>query len=86
LVFAPDTELEGARVLAERLRASVPERLRLSAEGESSLSVTLSIGVAEWERHARDVDGLVASADRAMYAAKGAGRDRVCVAEPPKRS
>jgi diguanylate cyclase (GGDEF)-like protein len=86
LVFAPDTDLEGAGVLAERLRASVPERLRLSAEADASTTVTLSIGVAEWERHAREVDGLVASADQAMYAAKRAGRDRVCVAEPPKRS
>jgi diguanylate cyclase (GGDEF)-like protein len=39
--------------------------------------VTLSVGVAQYPDHARTVDGLIRAADRALYAAKKAGRDRI---------
>jgi diguanylate cyclase (GGDEF)-like protein len=40
-------------------------------------SVTLSVGVAQYPIHARTVDSLIRAADRALYAAKKAGRDRI---------
>jgi diguanylate cyclase (GGDEF)-like protein len=44
-------------------------------QGQPLPSVTLSVGVAEYPRHAGTVDGLIRGADRALYAAKKAGRD-----------
>jgi len=42
--------------------------------------VTLSVGAAQYPVHGRTVDGLIRSADHALYAAKKAGRDRIEVA------
>lgn len=41
--------------------------------------MTASFGVASIPEHAGDADALLRAADRALYAAKKAGRDRVCV-------
>jgi diguanylate cyclase (GGDEF)-like protein len=43
--------------------------------GSAIPSVTMSIGVAEFPQHGRSVDALIRAADRALYAAKKAGRD-----------
>ncbi len=66
-VLLPDCALENAMEIAERLRTAQPEG-------------TCSIGVADWDGR-EDVAQLVARADRALYAAKAAGRDR-CFADP----
>jgi diguanylate cyclase (GGDEF)-like protein len=50
-------------------------------QGNPLPSVTLSVGVAEYPHHGRSVDGLIRSADRALYAAKKAGRNRIEVIE-----
>jgi diguanylate cyclase (GGDEF)-like protein len=44
-------------------------------QGSAMPSVTLSVGVAEFPQHGRSVDALIRAADRALYAAKKAGRD-----------
>ncbi|MBV9628598.1 MAG: diguanylate cyclase [Xanthobacteraceae bacterium] len=43
--------------------------------GSAMPSVTMSVGVAEFPQHGRSVDALIRAADRALYAAKKAGRD-----------
>jgi diguanylate cyclase (GGDEF)-like protein len=45
--------------------------------GSTLPSVTLSVGVAEYPHQGRTVDALIRGADRALYAAKKAGRDRI---------
>ncbi|HWR81602.1 MAG TPA: diguanylate cyclase, partial [Pseudomonas sp.] len=45
------------------------------------LQFTVSIGVALLEASDEGLDSLMARADRALYAAKHGGRNRVCVAE-----
>ncbi len=47
------------------------------------LTLTASIGIAEFDDALhRDVDELYCAADRAVYRAKAAGRNRVCLQEP----
>jgi diguanylate cyclase (GGDEF)-like protein len=53
---------------------------RYACRGLPLPGVTLSVGVAQYPDHARTVDGLIRAADRALYAAKKAGRDRIEVA------
>jgi diguanylate cyclase (GGDEF)-like protein len=74
LVVMPGTGLEGAGVLAERIRAAVAA---LTHEPEGHCA-TLSVGVAQWERDAANWEGLVSRADQALYQAKEEGRNRVC--------
>lgn len=76
-VLAPDTPLEGALQLAEQLRAAIA-RIELPIPG---VRLTASFGVAVLGIHASDADTLARVADRALYAAKRAGRNRVEVAE-----
>jgi len=71
LVVCPQTDLEGARALAEKLRSAYAR-----AELSGAIRKTASFGVASY--HAGDsVEALVRRADAALYAAKEAGRDRV---------
>ncbi len=77
IVILPETENTAALNIAERLRAVV-EREQLDVGGGRSVNVTVSIGLASWPAQASDAETLVAAADTAMYAAKQAGRNRVC--------
>ena len=82
LAVLPETDLAGARAMAERLRQAV-EAMRVEFEGRQ-LAATVSLGVADAlpaaHPDARDADRLVARADEALYRAKAAGRNRVEVA------
>jgi diguanylate cyclase (GGDEF)-like protein len=80
VVVARETGLAGARVLGERLRRAV-ENSR-STVGEVELRLTVSVGVAAAERlppgpGAETDRALLELADRALYLAKEAGRNRV---------
>ncbi len=70
--------LETAVEVAETLRKSI-EAQEFEHEG-NSFRVTISQGLAEWPRHGATAEALIASADRALYAAKEAGRNRICTA------
>ena len=65
-----------AVAFAERVRAAI------AAESFPWGRITVSAGVAAYEEGMGSYEILVASADRALYAAKAGGRDRVMVAEP----
>ena len=62
--------------------AAVGERLRARVAGEEfgAGRMTVSVGAAEYPTHGETPEELIASADAAMYQAKGEGRDRVVVA------
>ena len=79
-VLAPELDPAGARELAQRL-AEAARGLRVAAAGGAEIRLTVSIGVATAldppDSDPRDVDELLAAADRSLYAAKNSGRDRV---------
>lgn len=77
LVLLADAGADEALSVAEKLRRAIGEA-RVSALDRS---VTASFGVAVLPDHANDADSLMRAADRALYAAKAAGRDRVKMAE-----
>ncbi len=76
VILAPDTDAAGAATLAENLR------LALAREGVPGVDreVTASFGVAVLPDHAQTADTLLRLADRAQYAAKADGRNRVVLA------
>jgi len=78
LVLMPGTDLAGARRLAERVRWSLSSA-PLTLAGER-VRLTCSVGVAAASGRCAP-DALLAAADRALYQAKEAGRDRVMVAD-----
>jgi len=80
VVLAPDTGLEQALVLAERIRETV-ETTPLLVDGHL-LQLTVSIGAVVAAPGEHDVKGLLQRADAALYAAKRAGRNRVMAADP----
>jgi diguanylate cyclase (GGDEF)-like protein len=79
-LLASHTTLEGATALAEKLRlvVSVARFSVVTLDGPSELSITVSVGVAQFQG---DEKGLFNDADRALYRAKNAGKDCVMVAE-----
>jgi diguanylate cyclase (GGDEF)-like protein len=75
VLVLPGTDAEGAEQLAERVRATVRERVLVGPDG-SRLVVTASFGVASYPGASSPAD-LLAHADRALYEAKRNGKDRV---------
>jgi diguanylate cyclase (GGDEF)-like protein len=71
LIVMPDTGLEDATGLAERIRISVKEVLIGNA------AVTLSLGVVCSQVSDRSVDDIIRRADENLYKAKKGGRDRI---------
>jgi diguanylate cyclase (GGDEF)-like protein/PAS domain S-box-containing protein len=76
LIILPNTDLEGAMLYAERLRAAIEDT------EVNGLTVTVSIGVAGAADHSpRDAEHFISLCDAALYKAKEAGRNQVIMAE-----
>jgi diguanylate cyclase (GGDEF)-like protein len=75
MVVAPNTSQESAFAIAQRIRQSI-SAVPIRAYDEK-VPVTVSIGVASFPSGAKKPDLLIAAADKALYTAKRAGRDRV---------
>ncbi len=79
-ILFPETGLDQVRLVVERLRERLANE-RVPLDDGVVLQFTVSIGVALLEASDEGLDSLMARADRALYAAKHGGRNRVCVAE-----
>ena len=78
VILLPETNMAGAMLASERLRHKIEETSVNTPEGE--LSITVSIGLTSLERgfsETQTVDSLIGRADKALYAAKAAGRNCV---------
>ena len=75
-ILCEETDLDGALLLAERVREELSETVFQTELGK--LKVTVSLGVATFPQHARTAGTLFEITDKALYAAKHNGRNRVC--------
>lgn len=77
--FLPETDLDGAHQLAERIR-SLFERMEMRLDTES-VRLTTSIGVSSVSEHDKNIESVVQRADGALYKAKENGRNQTICAE-----
>ena len=76
VILLPHTDLEGANLLAEKMRKKVEKNL-FESDGHS-MNITISIGVATYQTHKPlTASEMVTFADRALYRAKARGRNQV---------
>lgn len=79
VILLPDTPVEGARMLAEKLRTTVETgRIRRLDSNETVAKVTISVGVAAYQP-GESATQFIERADQALYASKTQGRNRVTV-------
>lgn len=79
IVLLPETELEAALPVAERLREAIAA-IRVKIPNDE-LSITASIGVTRKDENSPDLETLLARADQALYIAKYLGRNRVATSK-----
>jgi diguanylate cyclase (GGDEF)-like protein len=83
LVICTNTTANDAELVAERLRKLIesnPIKLAEDANGEQTVQITISVGVASLSTRLDDKAKLIAAADECLYLAKESGRNRVVVA------
>jgi diguanylate cyclase (GGDEF)-like protein len=79
VIVLPDTDRQGATVVSTRVLQMV-RSLNLSHGGRDLGQVTVSLGLATFPENGDTAKTIIQSADKALYAAKGAGRDRMMAA------
>ncbi|MDH4161208.1 MAG: diguanylate cyclase [Nitrospirota bacterium] len=80
LLIVPETQIEGVRSLAEKIREAI-QRTEIRVDKEKTLAMSLSMGIATLASLPEDVDGLISRVDTALYNSKHSGRNRISVAE-----
>jgi diguanylate cyclase (GGDEF)-like protein len=75
VTLLPNTAVEDALSLAERIRAAIEAAPH--AVEENVVRMTVSVGIASLNESTTALDALLSTADNALYRAKAAGRNRV---------
>ncbi len=81
LIALSETNLEGARLFAERLRKVISEHVFAKDGNTIRLTASIGVAVAHPAQYPIDAKGLVRFADHAMYDAKRTGKNRVCIVD-----
>lgn len=71
LIVLPDTDLENAKSLAERIRNNIKENLI------ATIQVTISLGITSISEKDKTINDMINRADEALYKSKNSGRDLV---------
>ena len=82
-IFLPGTTIDSARLVAERLREAVSAGIPHPSGAGVRVTVSCGLALVGNGAGARALEEALAAADRALYAAKNAGRDRVEIAPAP---
>jgi len=80
-VILPQTSKERGVEIAERLRQKIVQFEFAEPRPNEKLHITVSIGLATYPEHTTSKDELIAKADKAMYIAKFAGKNQICVTD-----
>jgi len=83
-IALPETGLEGALEVGERIRSRIASQEVALLDGEGSIKITASIGAATLSGGPDDIEALIAASDAALYEAKAAGKDQVTAARDPR--
>jgi len=79
ICFLPETDAEGAFVIAERMRDTI-EKTEIIIEGHTPITITASFGIAGTiPGNDQPIDTFIAHADKSLYTAKNGGRNRTAV-------
>ena len=82
VMVLPQSNAQGAFKIAERVRE---EMMKISFTGnESNFAVTVSCGVAEFNKDYESINKLIAAADQALYKAKNGGRNKTILGKGKK--
>ena len=79
LLVLPQTDSAGSLITAERIKKKLDSMELVASTGERLDFITYSMGIASYPASAETKDELIRAADEAMYRAKKAGGDRVCI-------
>ncbi len=77
-MILPETSIEGAKEIAERIRLVI-NNFSLTLDEHININVTVSLGLAEFDPDKEDIDSFIKRADNALYLAKDKGRNRVYI-------
>jgi two-component system cell cycle response regulator len=81
VIALPETDVDGAQVLAERIRKAIAQRSIVS--GAREIHITVSFGVTGFDAATPveliSMENLILKADRCLYRAKEEGRNRVVI-------
>lgn len=83
ILILPDTQLQDAVMVAERIRLKTAET-QISLENGETFSVHISLGVACTTSQFQSLTKFIDAADQALYQSKQSGRNRVCSFESPQ--
>jgi diguanylate cyclase (GGDEF)-like protein len=75
ILVLPNTNGAAAQIIAERLRIELSER-QINTSATTTISITVSIGVAEFDMENPSLDAMLQRSDAALYTAKANGRNR----------
>lgn len=71
MIVLPDTDLQNAVTMAERIAQNIRKT------PINDIAVTISAGISTYDSTDKNIDDMIKKADKQLYAAKAAGRDRV---------
>jgi diguanylate cyclase (GGDEF)-like protein len=84
-VLLPQTDRNGAFLVADRFRREIETHFRKREAGGKPADLTVSGGVAAYPEDGMDAEALIARAASALYQAKGSGKNAVLVHSPERR-